>query len=196
MRRSAKRHTLAVLRTALGFSQEQMSKLIDRATSTVQAIELGRLPLIESLAEKIARETAVNLQWLLENDVSKPIIDGRGNPYTKSTFDQKQAWINRKLGDYPDDHRWTELSIMFFIQVYSTLAIKALKSGKFTLFNYKASKALEPLGREFSDGRGIYFDGSGGIFYRDGRMNGERIALNFVRELFKTARQETKTKSR
>src|SRR6266853_1787456 len=149
MRKSPESHTLAILRVVLGMTQKEMADLVKRSARTIQAIELGQLPLSDALGQQFARETAVNLEWLMSGDVSRPIINSQGKPYTRTAFDQKQAWINRKLGDYPDDLRWTELSIFMFLQLYCASASSALKSGKFTLFNYKVARSAHAIVKEF-----------------------------------------------
>src|SRR5438445_8351150 len=106
MRPSPKKHTLAILRLALGMSQKEMAELVKRSTRTIQAIELCQLPLSAELGSEIARETGVSPKWLMDGDTTKPIIDAGRRPYTRETFEGKQAWIKRKLGDYPNDLWW------------------------------------------------------------------------------------------
>jgi hypothetical protein len=172
-----------------------MAKLANRATSTIQAIELGRLPLIESLGQQIARETGVNLQWLLDGDATKPIIDASGKPYTLAAFEQRQAWINRRLGEYPDDLRWTQLSITMFLQLYCGLAISALKTGRFTLFNYKMCKIWPIIAEDFGDKHGVGFTYDGPIPSKH-MADLSPVAVAMVRELYKTAKSEIKSKNK
>src|SRR3954447_19679671 len=77
MRPSPMRHTLAILRTTIGLTQKELAVLTGRAARTVQAIELGQLPLSEELALRIAKETGVDEGWLLEGDTSVPPQMGR-----------------------------------------------------------------------------------------------------------------------
>jgi len=193
MKPSAQKHTLAVLRVLIGKSQKEMAELVKRSARTIQAIELAQLKLSDELGRQIARATGVNLQWLMAGDIGKPIIDSRGKPYTSKAFDQKQAWINRKLGDYPDDLRWTELSITVFLQVYCGVAISALKTGKFTLFNYKMSKVWDTLAEDFGTGAGVGFTFDMPFPSKD-VLDLMPLALGMVKEVFKTARKEIKSK--
>src|SRR5215211_3982775 len=92
MRRSPKRHPLAVLRLTLGLTQKEMADLAGIATITMQSIEAGKRPLKEKLAEHIAAITGVQLYWLLAGDPKAPIIAENGEPYTRELFES-----NRRL---------------------------------------------------------------------------------------------------
>lgn len=72
MRISPLRHPLAVLRTTLGLTQKEMAQLVQRSARTIQAIELGKLPLSEELALMIAQATGVDAGWLLEKNPDTP----------------------------------------------------------------------------------------------------------------------------
>jgi transcriptional regulator with XRE-family HTH domain len=72
MRRSPLRHPLAILRTTIGLTQKEMADLVDRTPSTIQSVELGKLPLSEDLAMLIAEATGVDPGWLLENNPAAP----------------------------------------------------------------------------------------------------------------------------
>jgi transcriptional regulator with XRE-family HTH domain len=92
MRRSPKRHPLAVLRLTLGLTQKEMADVAGTATITVKSIESGKRPLKEKLAEHIAAITGVQLYWLLGGDPRAPIIAENGEPYTRELFES-----NRRL---------------------------------------------------------------------------------------------------
>ena len=72
MRRSPLLHPLAVLRTTIGLTQKEMGNLVARAARTIQAVELGKLPLSQDLAMLIARATGIDAGWLLGNDATVP----------------------------------------------------------------------------------------------------------------------------
>lgn len=101
MRPSPLKHPLAVLRTTIGLTQKEMADIIGRAARTVQAIELGQLPLSEDLAVLIGQATGVDAGWLLENDASSAIRKGvtalglgRGKgPYTKADYEIHRAFL-------------------------------------------------------------------------------------------------------
>jgi transcriptional regulator with XRE-family HTH domain len=101
MRPSPLKHPLAVLRTTIGLTQKEMAEIIGRAARTVQAIELGQLPLSEDLAMLIGQATGVDVGWLLENDATSAIRKGvtalglgSGNgPYTKVDYEIHRAFV-------------------------------------------------------------------------------------------------------
>lgn len=99
MRLSPLRHSLAVLRSFLGLTQKEMADLVECSTPTIQAIELGKLKLSEKLGVTLAAKTGVSLDWLMRNDVTAPIVDPRGEPYTKESFEFNRA------NDFADPHR-------------------------------------------------------------------------------------------
>ena len=53
------------LRETLGLTQSQLANLIGAAQSTIQAVELGRLPLSERFAWAISQNIGVDAHWLL-----------------------------------------------------------------------------------------------------------------------------------
>ena len=65
MRRSPLRHPLAILRTTIGLTQKEMADLVDRTPSTIQSVELGKLPLSEDLAMLIAEELECDWKRIL-----------------------------------------------------------------------------------------------------------------------------------
>ena len=86
MRRSEVHHVLALLRRELNLSQEELATLAGKSTNTIKSVELGRLKLSESLAEKIGVVTNVNPACLLKNDLAAPLTDWNGRPYTAQAF--------------------------------------------------------------------------------------------------------------
>src|ERR1039458_7132622 len=91
MRLSPQRHTLAVLRTVIGITQKEMAEILECSTATVQAIELGKLKMSMKLAGDLFHQTSINLDWLMNDDVSKPPVDYEDNPYTRESFEVTQA---------------------------------------------------------------------------------------------------------
>ena len=94
MRRSPLRHPIAVLRQVLGLGQKEFAELVGRSTPTIQAIELGKLKLSETLAAKIEEQTGVNSYWLLDGDVNRPIENGSGATYGKDDYELAQARLS------------------------------------------------------------------------------------------------------
>ena len=99
MRPSPLRHTLAVLRSFLRLTQKEMADIVECSTPTIQAIELGKLNLSEKLGVTLATKTGVSLDWLMQNDVTAPVVDRSGETYTKEAFESIRAH------DFADLHR-------------------------------------------------------------------------------------------
>ena len=101
MRRSPLRHPLAILRTTIGLTQKEMAGLVDRTPSTIQSVELGKLPLSQDLAMLIAEATGVDAGWLLEGNPDTPprkglTADNMGTAtgeYTRSDFEFHRAFM-------------------------------------------------------------------------------------------------------
>ena len=101
MRQSPLRHPLAILRIAIGLTQKEMADLVNRAPRTIQAVELGKLPLSGDLAILIANATGVDAGWLLENNPAAPprkgttamgMGSGTGE-FTRADFEFHRAFI-------------------------------------------------------------------------------------------------------
>jgi transcriptional regulator with XRE-family HTH domain len=101
MRPSPLRHPLAILRTTIGLTQKEMAGLVHRAARTIQAVELGKLPLSEDLAMLIAQATGVDAGWLLENNpaaaprkgtTAMGMGSGTGE-FTRADFEFHRAFI-------------------------------------------------------------------------------------------------------
>jgi transcriptional regulator with XRE-family HTH domain len=63
------------LRETLGLTQSQLANLIGAAQSTIQAVELGRLPLSERFAWAISQNIGVDAHWLLAGKLLDPLPD-------------------------------------------------------------------------------------------------------------------------
>jgi transcriptional regulator with XRE-family HTH domain len=101
MRRSPLRHPLAILRTTIGLTQKEMANLVDRTPSTIQSVELGKLPLSEDLAMLIAEATGADAGWLLEGNPDTPprkgitamgMGAGTGS-YTRADYEFHRAFL-------------------------------------------------------------------------------------------------------
>lgn len=144
MRPSLQKHTLAKLRVLVGLGQKELADLLGRATTSIQKIEAGQLPLGAELAGQIALKTGINLKWLIEDKVSRPPIDSYGKPYTRATFDETRAFMN---SGYPapvlDFQIWSQYSR------FTSIIWSALDKDRFMLFDYKVNRALAALEKEF-----------------------------------------------
>jgi transcriptional regulator with XRE-family HTH domain len=70
---SKQAHVLAVLRKNLSLKQPELAELVGCSASTIQAIELNKLSLSPGLAGRISAATGVDLHWLQENDLNRPM---------------------------------------------------------------------------------------------------------------------------
>lgn len=191
------KHPLAVLRTILGLSQEELGNEIGLARRTVQAIELGNLRLTEENALKIEKATGVAMDWLLAGDATAvPYVDGDvfgGAPgkrkYTKDDFDQIQASKNSDFEPvYPketpsDVHIAALATTGDWFPIFSA----ANKAGKADIAAYFMRKFLEDMKERFGcdektarevwgkarviepDGKELVFDSDGMTFVKGGR---------------------------
>ena len=99
MRVSPLRHPLAILRLAIGLTQPQLAELVQRSPRTIQAIELGKLPLSEELALRVAHATGIEAGWLLENNPATPPrkgltaahADDTTGAYTRTDYERHRA---------------------------------------------------------------------------------------------------------
>ena len=151
MRPSKRSHTLAILRLAINakMTQKELADLLDCSVDTVQSIETGRLRISENMARKISHATAVNLNWLLDDDVTKPIINHYGTPYTKANFEERQAQLVKceRLPD-ADDAAWVILEVGTNFAKVAAILLRGVERSEFDTYLYRLRKAL----------REVYFD--------------------------------------
>lgn len=69
------KHVVAWVREQLGLTQSELGHLIGSSQHTIQAIELGKLPLSEYFAYQLAEQTGITAKWFLANKLSKPLPD-------------------------------------------------------------------------------------------------------------------------
>lgn len=148
MRLSPQRHTLAVLRTITGLTQKEMAQILECSVPTVQAIELGKLKLSMKLAGNLFNQTSVDLDWLMKDDIAKPPTDFEGKPYTRQTFEQRQAMLFAPPQDSSDVRRdlfYTRATFRNAVEVLALLYTYAYKDGFLQMCDYKISNALDEL---------------------------------------------------
>ena len=150
------KHTLAVLRRTIELEQKQMADLLGCSLPTIQAIEYGKLKLSPSLAETISTQAGVGLEWLLSNDVSKPILNQFGGEYSKEWFEGHQAIVNRKFGGHPNVKVHACIAIHRSFAGFAGVAATAWGAGKFPLFDYKVNRFLKELGQEFGESKSMF----------------------------------------
>ncbi|EEF63373.1 helix-turn-helix domain-containing protein [Pedosphaera parvula] len=154
MRQSKQQHPLAVLRVAAGLSQKEMGALLRRSTSTIQSIELGRLALGANLAERVVLNTAVSMQWLMEGDVSKPVVDFAGDPYTRESFEAARAELDRPRGGFTDVQS-IENGFADHCTNLAAVVLAGLEQNRLPLLYWKCGQFLTELIREFGVDQGF-----------------------------------------
>jgi DNA-binding XRE family transcriptional regulator len=73
MSASKNSHVLSVLRKNLALRQSELAEMLGCAKATITSIEVGRLKLSESLADRIVAVTGCDRDWLLANDITVPM---------------------------------------------------------------------------------------------------------------------------
>ncbi|MHB8522921.1 MAG: helix-turn-helix domain-containing protein [Limisphaerales bacterium] len=148
MRPSPQRHTLAVLRTLIGFTQKEMAAILECSTATVQAVELGKLKLSMDLAQRVHFQTGVSTEWLLAADVSQPPVSSQGKPYTQALFEEMQAELvsPKKSGTGALAELWkTREMFMKNVKLLGILYTEAYKRGKVPIVFYKGIMSTKEL---------------------------------------------------
>ena len=77
---------MAVLRQAIGLSQQELADLVGRSKATIQAVELGKLRLSHELAGLLEFKTGADSRWLLKGDPKLPATGLDGLPLTREVF--------------------------------------------------------------------------------------------------------------
>lgn len=144
MRPSQLQHTLAVLRTTIGYTQKEMAELCGCSVPTVQAVELGKLKLSGKLAGTIVVQTGVSEKWLWDDDVSSPILSSDWKPYTKEYFERFKA--NEKSdGGRKDDYMLAAYTLAFQTARIAGSLLEAHKTGGLRLFCYHLDREVSLL---------------------------------------------------
>lgn len=130
MRQSKQTTTLAVLRVKYtDLSQIGMASLCGKSQATIQSIELGRLSLSRVLAATISEQTGVSVGWLLNNDVTAPIISDEGAPYTKEIYRERQKKLRGSKATGSSLVRDNYMTTVYVSQILASVA-KAAANGQ------------------------------------------------------------------
>ena len=126
-----------------------MAEVLGYSKATVQAIELGKLKLSDRLAGVASLKTGINLAWLLDNDVIKPPVDVKGEPYTKETFEKIQASLNaiKTDGTIGFDAAGHAGGVNYGRLL--ALILRAYKNDNIALCAYKLAKTFDKLEEDF-----------------------------------------------
>ncbi len=157
MRISPLRHTLAVLRTSIGLRQQQMADLVGCSKATIQAVELNKLKLSESLAELISAATGVSLDWLLKGDTKTPPLFGGpkcdkkrlGVVLTPELFHFYRDHVATQGIDEPENVQHIKTFLVFTFTDIAALAFNARLKSKTALFQYRINGYVAALKKEF-----------------------------------------------
>jgi transcriptional regulator with XRE-family HTH domain len=153
-------HKLAIVRKNIGFHQVEMANVLGVTVDAIKSIESGRMKLSQDLAERVQRETGVTAEWLLADDITKPIQFTMGPTWwlQKQKEAQLQEMTVAKSRQIITDLRKAQhvgacairfLSFWELITKLISIAAKAVKCGKFSLFLFKLRKMMTDLEGEF-----------------------------------------------
>src|SRR4029453_4122728 len=150
MRTSSKKTTSAVLRSIIGIKDFEMGEILDCSPATIHSLESGRLKLSDSLALRIAHETGVAIDWLLDGNPKVLPYAPNGTPFTRATFDRARS---SKLPMPFSREVMKEVILPFATSEFSkgiaSILDAAYAKGDAELATYKISRAISELAREF-----------------------------------------------
>jgi hypothetical protein len=123
------------------------------AEDTVRCIERGRpgYPLTAENAEKLAHHTGVSVDWLLADDVSKPMVNFKGEPYTQNDFDERQESLLHPSPDY--DLSNARMTLASCCAKIAAILVHGAEHDRFDEGAYKLKRALRSV--YFEDGEKI-----------------------------------------
>ena len=144
MRASPLRHTLAVLRTTIGYTQKEMAELCRCSVPAIQAVELGKLDLSGRLAGIVVVQTGVSEKWLWDDDVNSPILSSDWQPYTKEYFESFRA---KRLSDggRTEDYKLAAYELSFQIARIAGGLLEAHRRGELRLFCYHLDSEISSI---------------------------------------------------
>ena len=101
-------------------------------------------------AEIVAYQTGVNRRWLLDNDVSKPITNSLGKPYTQKDFEQRQAEIKSGKGSFANPRQVGEMveqvnRLAEGFGMVAAIVLQGLERGQADIYAYKLRRALQKV---------------------------------------------------
>ena len=143
----------AVLRAIIGVSVNEMAEFLECSPYTVHSLETGRQKMSEEMAHLLLIQTGISPDWLLAGDPKVPPVSVLGAPFTKNVYETTQA--TRAFFDSPPGN----LLYGDLLDLWARLAAiltSASGRGEYQLAAYKATKAVQQLGKEFGQNRDIY----------------------------------------
>lgn len=153
MRRSFRRHPVAILREKCGLYQKEFADLIGCSRIYLQKIEQtpahGGQPLSPKLAQRIFHETGISLDWLRTGDPSAPAVSARGEDFTKAIYERAQA--EKKYYDRPHPFFQNSDALNYCARIVAIMQ-SASKREKYYMAMWKLGAALNALRDEFGQG--------------------------------------------
>jgi hypothetical protein len=125
-----------------------MADLVDCSRPTIQAIELLKLPLSESLAQRISYQTGIDPRWLLAKDPNRSPVSREGKPFTKATYEAEQAALLKpavRVGELEA----IRLELITAVERLASTASSSFKKDAIWLWTYKLEEALAALEVKF-----------------------------------------------
>lgn len=149
MREPNKKHTLAILRRVIREKAETFAPMVGCTASAIHSIESGRLKLSATLAGRIALETGVSAQWLIDNERKAPIVDGLGEAYTITNYQERRAALReQECGLSADSLPGAKHMVEWIFEHVLGLYTDAVRKGNLRLLNFKLSDAVMGVGLE------------------------------------------------
>lgn len=155
MRPSQLKHPVAVLRKIIGLGQKELADLIGCSISTLQSIELGpeRLALSAELAQKIAEQTGVSVQWLAKGDPSVRPSTWNGGPYDRAFFEYVRAEYLRSPTRAPTDVQQDWGTMFYEVFQYEAVLfgmfLDAYRNGNVFVLLFKLQEAVSRIEGDF-----------------------------------------------
>jgi transcriptional regulator with XRE-family HTH domain len=172
--------TMKQLRLSKGMGQKDMADFLGVSRNTIAAIESGKKPLYKKLAAAVELRFKVPRQWVIDNDISKPIptlpkaaaaaldrewLCGRVTELYKSStaarlFKHDERSYQKHLRDFQScakagDVREMEAHLLRFQMGRLAAAVwSATNDGKRLLFDFKMERVLTSLESEFGHREG------------------------------------------
>jgi hypothetical protein len=138
----------------LKLGQKELANMVGCSTRTIQSVELRTLALSESLARKISSETAVAVEWLLENDLRAPLIGDDYKPFTVEHYNERRRLRDLELPTLRGAHVSATGGEPHTIIFYAWMrAIFQSKDGDIAL--WQTGKFLEKLAEKYGYDRGV-----------------------------------------
>ena len=142
MTRAIKKTTVAALRLITGLKAKPFADALGCSEATVNSLETGRLKLSETMAQRIAVETGVSLAWLLDGDVSAPVLAADGWSFTIETFEANAA--KKQRSDKIPPARLSVDFVNFAGRLHDILSA-ANRAGGYSVPAYKVGRFLDDM---------------------------------------------------